>query len=249
MPQGVADVLVANISARRLCLLDCSLIRIRENDRLPLQFGVRLHSKKEAAAGLVLAAESLPGRFGGASRRSKGYRDEKAGRMRAGVLQRERHAMTDYQIDARRIRKNELKVGYEGEVSTFRRKSWFIQNMVGTVGRDAYQMKLPAPWTGNRYKLEQDGRELASASKPKFKQHIVTFELELAGRQLLLVSQDRHGLRYVLSEGGNEVGSYDQRDFDDQSEWTAEFHASREWSGALTTFVAWLVAEGRRMVN
>jgi len=160
--------------------------------------------------------------------------------------------MVDYQIDARRLqarKNNELKVGHEGEVSIFHLQGRFIQNMVGTVGRDAYQMKLPAPWTRFRYKLEQDGRELASAPKPKFKQYIVTIELELPGRQLQLVSQDRHGLRYVLTEGGNEVGSYDQREFGDQDEWTAEFQAPRDWSVALTAFVAWLVGEGRRMVD
>jgi hypothetical protein len=143
--------------------------------------------------------------------------------------------MADYLIDARRLqaRKNELKIGHEGEVSTFHRKGRFIQHLVGTVGQDEYQLKLPAPWSGLRYKLEQDGRELASASRPKYKQRIVTFELELPGRQLTLAAQDRHGLRYVLSEGGTEVGSYDQREFGEQDEWTADLHAPREWSVAL----------------
>ncbi len=120
--------------------------------------------------------------------------------------------MVDYQIDARRFRtpkNNELKVGHQGEASTLHRQGWFIQNLVGTVGRDAYQMKAPRA----------------------------------------LVLQHRHGLRYVLAEGGDEVGSCAQRDFDDQDDWTAEFQAPRDWSLALTAFVAWLVGEARSMVD
>ncbi|MCP3985733.1 MAG: hypothetical protein GY723_15210 [bacterium] len=160
--------------------------------------------------------------------------------------------MANYQIDARRLdarRNNELRIGHEGTVASFHRKNRFIHNMEGTVGQDAYQMKLPAPWNGLRYRLKQDELELASASRPKYKQHIVTFELELPGRTLEMVSQDRHGLRYVLTECGGECGSFDQRDFDEQDEWTADFQAPQGWSVALTAFVAWLVGEGRKMVD
>lgn len=153
--------------------------------------------------------------------------------------------MADYQIDSSRYktRNTELRVGHEGEEAKFHRKGMFVYNMVGTVGSDTYLMKLPAPWTGFRYKLEQDGNLLASASRPKFKESTVCFELELPGRQLAFVSRDRHGLRWVFSEGGTECGSYEQREFGDQKEWSADFHAPRDWSVALTAFVAWLVCE------
>jgi hypothetical protein len=154
--------------------------------------------------------------------------------------------MADYQIDTSSYQSNnnsELRVGHEGEVAKFHAKGGFAFSMVGTVGRDSYQMKLPAPWTRFRYKLEQDKRVLATASKPKVRGSTVTFELELPGRKLTFVSEDRHGLRWVLNEGGTECGSYDQREFGDQEEWSADFHAPRDWSVPLAAFVAWLKCE------
>jgi len=152
--------------------------------------------------------------------------------------------MADYQIDARRHR--ELRVGRAGEVvATFRQGKW-IQDMTGEVGNEPARMKLPAPWRGMRYRLELSGRELANASKPEWSNHIVSFDLELPGRRLELKASDRHGLEYVLLEGGEERGRFTQRDFGSEDEWTADFRSSEE-SAALAAFVAWLVREGRRL--
>lgn len=152
--------------------------------------------------------------------------------------------MADYQIDARRLR--EIRVGQDGEtVATFL-QGRFIQDMKGEVAGDSCAMKLPAPWRGFRYRLEQDGRELANASRPNVKDRIVSFDLEMPGRKLRLVAQDRHGLQYLLLEAGGEYGRFRQRDFGEQDEWSADFHA-RDASVALAAFVAWLVREGRRL--
>lgn len=153
--------------------------------------------------------------------------------------------MAEFQIDSRDVR--EIRVGRDGRVvAAFRRKGRFVQDLQGDVGSEAYQMKLPAPWRGFRYRLEQDGRELASASRPQWKNHIVRFEVEMPGRKLELVAQDRHGLEYLLLEGEEELARLTQREFGAQDEWTADL-AARDESPALAAFVAWLVQEGRRL--
>jgi hypothetical protein len=153
--------------------------------------------------------------------------------------------MADYQIDARRVQ--EIRIGQQGEtVATFRLKGRFVHDMKGEVGRDSYDMKLPAPWRGFRYRLEQDGRELASASRPKVKARIVSFDVEMPGRKLELIAQDQHGLLFLLLEGGEERGRFTQREFGDGDEWSADFQ-SREESAAFAAFVTWLVQEGRRL--
>ena len=153
--------------------------------------------------------------------------------------------MADYQIDARRVR--EIRVGREGEtLATFRRKGRLVQDLEGECGRESYALKLPAPWRGMRYRLEQEGRELASASRPKARDRIVRFEVETPGRKLELVAQDRLGLEYRLLEAGEERARLTQRDFGEHDEWTADLQM-REESPALAAFVAWLVQEGRRL--
>ena len=152
--------------------------------------------------------------------------------------------MVDYQIDARRRR--EIRVGRAGEVvAAFQQGKW-IQDMKGQVENEPSKMKLPAPWRGMRYRLEQGGRELASASKPKWSDHIVSFDLEMPGRKLELKATDRHGLEYVLLEGGEEYGRFTQRAFGEHDEWTADFRVGEE-SAALAAFVTWLVKEGRQL--
>jgi hypothetical protein len=150
--------------------------------------------------------------------------------------------MAEFQIAARSSR--EIRVGRdEKTVATFRPGRW-IADMKGEVEGAASAMKLPAPWRGMRYRLQQDGRELASAAKPKLQGGLPTYELEMPGRKLELVAQDRNGLVWVLSEGGGECGRYEQREFGEQDEWTADF-AWREDVPALAAFVAWLVLEAR----
>lgn len=152
--------------------------------------------------------------------------------------------MVDYQIDARRTR--EIRVGRADEVlATFQQGKW-IQDLKGQVGDEPSKMTLPAPWRGMRYRLEVSGRELANASKPKWSRHIVSFDVEMPGRKLELKALDRHGLEYVLTEGGVERGRFTQREFGENDEWTADFRVNEE-SAALAAFVTWLVKEGRRM--
>ncbi|HUE84534.1 MAG TPA: hypothetical protein VMO26_00500 [Vicinamibacterales bacterium] len=150
--------------------------------------------------------------------------------------------MADYQISARSTR--EIRVGQQEEtVGTFHRGRW-IQNMAGEIGGEGFKMKLPAPWRGMRYRLEQDGRELANAARPAVKRRMVTYDLEMPGRRLRLASTDADGLVYVLFEGGEELGRYTQRSFGEHDAWTGDFRG-REASPALAAFVAWLVLEAR----
>jgi hypothetical protein len=151
--------------------------------------------------------------------------------------------MPDYQISARSGR--EIRVGQDdARVVTFEPKGWFIQDLKGEAGRHSYLMKLPAPWRGFRYRLEQDGRELASSGRPNARKRIVTWDLEMPGRKLELVAQDEHGLLHLLFEGGEERGRYSQRNFSEGDAWTHDFH-TREESVGFAAFVAWLVVEGR----
>ncbi len=150
--------------------------------------------------------------------------------------------MADFQISARSSR--EIKVGRNRKtVARFRAGRW-IGDLKGEVEGAACAMKLPAPWRGMRYRLQQQGRELASASKPKLRGGLAVFDLEMPGRRLELLAQDRSGLVWVLSEAGAECARYAQREFGEQDEWTADF-VSREETPALAAFVAWLVLEAR----
>ena len=150
--------------------------------------------------------------------------------------------MVEYQIAHRSSR--EIRVGRAEEtVATFR-PGRLIADLQGEAGSVSYKMKLPAPWRGFRYRLEQDGRELANAAKPKVRQRIVSFDVEMPGRKLQLVSQGELALEWVLLEGGEERARFTQRSFGEHDKWTADFR-SREESVGLAAFVAWLVLQAR----
>jgi hypothetical protein len=152
--------------------------------------------------------------------------------------------LSDYQIDGRRLK--ELRVGREGEpVAVFRRQSWFVQHMVGEVGGQKYQMKLPAPWTGFRYRLRQGDHEHANATRPRYPRRIASCELELPGRKLRLAADNRHGLDFTLFEGEEECGRLLQRPFEEQGDWEADLQAPEDWSIPLAAFVGWIVQEIR----
>jgi len=156
--------------------------------------------------------------------------------------------MPDYQVDFRNAR--ELRIGEGDEVVAAFHRGRFIQDMKGEIRGQPSTMRLPAPWRGMRYRLVRGGRELASAATPDFKRapessgHIVSFALEMPGRKLDLVAQDRHGLLYLLSEGGTEIGRLEQREFGEQDTWSADFR-TREESPGLAAFIAWLAREVR----
>ena len=157
--------------------------------------------------------------------------------------------MPDYQIDFRNAR--ELRIGDGDQIVAEFRRGRFIQDMKGAIGGQPSTMRLPAPWRGMRYRLLQGDRELASAGTPDFERapesrgFLASFEFAMPGRKLDLAGQDRHGLLYVLTEGGTEIGRLQQRDFDDQDTWSADFH-TREESPGLAAFVAWIAREARQ---
>mgnify|MGYP001813430000 CR=1 FL=1 len=154
--------------------------------------------------------------------------------------------MNDYLVDTSLYRsdsKGKMRIGHDGEIIEFRAKGGFAFSMIGDIGGDHYQMKLPAPWSRFRYRLEHNKEVIASASKHKFRGENVEFELDVQGRSLTLTSKDRLGVDWALSEGGMECGSFNRREFEDQEEWSADFTAPSNWSPATAAFVSWLICE------
>jgi len=150
--------------------------------------------------------------------------------------------MADYQLDAHRQRK--IRVGQGEEVvATFDTGRW-IQDQKGEADGQPTAMKLPAPWRGMRYRLEQGGREIASAGRPKYSREGASYEIEMPGRKLELVTEDRYHRSWKLIESGAECGLYTLREHDRQDTWTADF-SSRVESVAFAAFVAWLTLEAR----
>lgn len=168
-----------------------------------------------------------------------------------------------YQVDTRNHRSQEVRVGRDDEeVAVFRKASFFIHNLEGTVDGLEYQLKLAAPWTGFRYLLRQDDRELASAKKkarmhafepdrPLVRHRLVELELDVDGRPYRLTPEDRHGNVYRLYEGDEPRGGLFLRTFDAQMEgrWQADLEGPEGWSAAHAAFVAWLAREGRRLMG
>lgn len=150
--------------------------------------------------------------------------------------------MADYQLDAHIQRK--IRVGQDEKVvATFHTGRW-IQDQKGEADGEPTAMKLPAPWRGMRYRLLQSGREIASAGRPKYSREGAVYEIEMPGRKLELITEDRHHKSWKLLESGEECGQFTLRDFDHQGEWNADF-SSREESAAFAGFVAWLTLEAR----
>ncbi len=166
----------------------------------------------------------------------------------------------EFQIDTRKQRPQEVRVGQDNqEVAVFRKASFFIHNLAEKFEGIDYQMKLPAPWTGFHYRLRQDKLELAKAKKrgrmhafesdrPLIRHRLVEFDLGIDDRTYQLAPEDRYGLTYTLREGNQECGNLILRTFEAQQEgaWEADLRVPEDWSVPLAAFVAWLAREGRR---
>ena len=165
----------------------------------------------------------------------------------------------EYQIDARNHHTQEVRVGRDNQkVAVFLKAGFFIYNLEGEVDGVHYQMKLPAPWTGFRYRLRQGEHELASAKKqrrmhafepdrPLIRHQQVEFALDIHGRSHRLVPEDRHGLTYVIREGEEQRGCLVMRTLEAQlaGPWQADLQLPEDWSVPLAAFVGWLAREGR----
>lgn len=155
--------------------------------------------------------------------------------------------MVTYQFDV--VNQNPVRIGQDGQaVATLRAKGFFVRDLQGEFGSQSFEMRLPAPWRGMRYRLVQDGRELASAPRAEYYRGGLAVKLEMPGRELELVSQDKRGLGFVLTEGGQEVARFQQRDVSQQQDWFADYH-TREESIPLAAFVVWVILETRRHLN
>ncbi len=165
----------------------------------------------------------------------------------------------DYQIDTRNERSQEVRVGRDQqEVAIFRKAGFLIYNLGAEVDGIDYQMKLPAPWTGFRYRLVTGKHELANAKKkrrmfafepdrPLIRHLLVEFDLDVQGRLYRLTPEDRHGLTYVLLEEDEECGRLVLRSFEAQQtgSWQADLQAPSDWTVPHAAFFAWLAREGR----
>lgn len=155
--------------------------------------------------------------------------------------------MVTYQIDI--LNESPVRIGQDGQVvATLRAKNFFVRDLLGESGSEPFEMKLPAPWRGMRYRLVQDGRELASASRARYHRGGLTIDVEIPGRKLELVSQDERGHGFVLSEAGQEQARFQHRDSSQQQDWFADYHTQEE-SVPLAAFVVWLILESRRHLN
>ena len=153
----------------------------------------------------------------------------------------------EYQINAH---EKQVEVGQgEESVAVLRKTGWFVFNLGGDIDGQPCTMRLPAPWTGFRWRLEHSGRELASAKRERIRQRKAVYELELPGRLLKLENDDRHGLRFVLTEGDEECGALQLRPFDEQERWQADLEAPPGWSVPLAAFVGWLAQQARVAID
>ncbi len=168
-----------------------------------------------------------------------------------------------YQIDTRDVRRAGIRVGRDdAEVAVFARAKALFHHISGIFEDIEYQMKLPAPWTGFRYRVLGELGEVASAKRqmqmhafepdrPLIRHNRVDFELDVGGRPFRLVPEDRFGLNYLIVQGDDRRGSLAQRDFADQENgsWSADLDCPDDWPVPLVAFVAWLTREGRRTMS
>lgn len=138
------------------------------------------------------------------------------------------------------------RIGQDGQVvATLRTRGFFVRDRHGEFGSESFVMKLPAPWRGMRYRLEQGRRELASASRAEYYRGGLSVDVEISGRKLELVSQHRLGHEFVLTEGGQEHARFQHRKLSQWKDWFADYHTQEE-SVPLAAFVVWVILETRR---
>lgn len=169
----------------------------------------------------------------------------------------------EYQVDARNLRKQYLRIGQDNrEVAIFRKANFFVHNLKGQDDWADYQMKLPAPWTQFRYWLYHREEQLVSAKRKNrvhafdpdrpFSRHsIVEFDVDFHQRALSLVPLDRHGMTFVLREGEEEIGRLTMRTYEAQkgAEWQADLITPDDWTPPHAAFMAWLAREGRSSMS
>jgi len=169
----------------------------------------------------------------------------------------------DYQTDSRNHRSQEVRVGEGGqEVASFQKVGLFVHNLRGDVGGLEYQLKRAAPWNGFRYQLCAGSQVLATATRhrrmhafepdrPLVRHTLVEFQLDVAGRLLQLIPEDRYANACPIEEAGRERGRLAKRSFDDQTggDWEADLAAPDGWSVPLAAFVAWLARESRDFMS
>jgi hypothetical protein len=169
----------------------------------------------------------------------------------------------EFQVDTRKIRNSEVRMGLrEHEITVFRKVNSLIHNLKGVIQGVEYQLKLPMPWNGLRYRLVQHNREMASAERtgdlyafeaerPHIRHRRIAFDLDIKGTDYRLTPEDRWGLSYVLYKGVQTCGYLSLRSFEEQQigEWQGDLMVPEFWTAPLATFVAWLAQESRIRMN
>jgi hypothetical protein len=169
----------------------------------------------------------------------------------------------EFQVDTRKIRNPEVRMGLrEHEITVFRKVNSFIHSLKGEIQGVEYQLKLPMPWNGSRYRLLKQKRELASATRtgdlhafeterPLIRHRRIAFDLNIKGTDYRLTPEDRWGLSYVLYKGAQTCGYLSLRSFEEQQigEWQGDLEVPEFWTPPLATFVAWLAQESRISMN
>lgn len=164
-----------------------------------------------------------------------------------------------YQIAMRNGKSIGIGVG-ESPVAELEKAGFLVQNLKGTFEGSDYELKLPAPWTGFRYRLHRGDAELANAKRenklrapdpeqPYVRHRYVDFHLEVEGRSLLLQPEDRWARIYRLLDGDEELGRFAMRNFERDDQWTGDVELPEGWTVPLAAFVAWLAWEGQHLMN
>ncbi len=164
-----------------------------------------------------------------------------------------------YQIDTRRLDQRGLRIGRDDvEIAVFGKAKSLFDHLEGTFDDVEYRMKLPAPWTGFRYRLLQGKEDVATAKRqiqtyafdperPFSRHKRVDFLLDVDSRSFRIFPEDHFGYTYMVHLAEDQCGSVVQRSFADQRDglWEADLEAPEDWSVPLVAFLAWLAREGR----
>ena len=123
-----------------------------------------------------------------------------------------------------------------------------------SIDGDDVSFVLPAPWNGGLYRARHSDRrnteDLATATRfRKGPLEVGNFEISADGRTFRLEAGDRHGHSYQLIEGDSACGGVVPREFSGQGGWYADLDVPDEMPLATVAFIAFLVVEGRRLLD
>lgn len=151
------------------------------------------------------------------------------------------------------------------EIVSFRpcrrlRAHWLRGVLLEATFEDAlYELMLPAPWNGSKWRLTEHGHDLATAENvrntlgPVKIKSPASFDVSYRGRALRLttINPDKtgYGHHFELSEGGGVCGGLEPRAFDHDTPWHFDLEIPDGLPVPVAAFLAWLAKEGGKEVR